>query len=97
MEKISPEKLAEIIESHDKWLVDDPAGKRANLKGVNLESANLWCANLMGANLESANLWGANLESANLDKKYIQKAAEEKPVDNGFAYEIADQSEVGNG
>ena len=38
----------------------------ANLEGANLGVANLFGANLTVANLEGANLGGANLEGANL-------------------------------
>ena len=58
--------LSEIIENHEKWLIEEEGGVRANLVR----------ANLVRANLESANLYSANLESANLESaKNIEFAA----------------------
>jgi hypothetical protein len=74
MSMISPEKLKEIIESHGKWLRDEPGGSRANLSGANLSGANLSGANLSGANLSGANLSGAYLSDANLSDAYLSDA-----------------------
>ena len=49
MDKITVEKLREIIESHGRWLRDEEAGQRADLSGANLSRADLSCANLSGA------------------------------------------------
>ena len=54
MEKISAEKLAEIIESHGKWRRDEDGGVRAYLSGANLSGAYLSGAYLIGADLSRA-------------------------------------------
>jgi hypothetical protein len=59
------EELNQILNKHKLWLRCE-GGKRANLSGANLRSADLSGANLSGANLRSADLSGANLRSANL-------------------------------
>jgi Pentapeptide repeats (8 copies) len=64
---LTPERVKEIIDSHGKWLRDEPGGSRAYLSGANLSGANL-----SGANLSGADLSGANLSGANLNKKYLQ-------------------------
>ena len=58
--------IKEILEKHQKWLVGEPGGERANLRGANLYGANLYGANLYGADLSGANLYGANLYGADL-------------------------------
>ena len=58
--------LENVLKLHQKWMSNEPDGKRANLWGANLREANLREANLRGANLWGANLWGANLREANL-------------------------------
>ena len=59
-------KLNKVLADHQKWLIDEQDGKRANLSGANLSGANLSVANLSRANLSGANLSGANLSGANL-------------------------------
>jgi len=46
----------------------------ADLRGANLQDADLWRANLRGANLQGADLKGANLRSANLDGANLRDA-----------------------
>ena len=65
---MSPSELQSVLDLHDKWLLDEDGGIRANLEGANLYGANLEGANLEGANLEGANLTRANLEGANLTR-----------------------------
>lgn len=77
--KITQEKLKEIIASHGKWLRDEGGGERANLRGADLEGADLRYANLKGADLEGAylryaDLRGADLEGANLRGAYLEGA-----------------------
>ena len=48
--------------------------RRADLHGANLEEANLQWANLRGANLEGANLRGANLEWADMEEANLTRA-----------------------
>ena len=72
-------KLNEILKKHEKWLIDEANGKRANLEqanleGVNLKGANLEEANLKGANLEWANLEWANLKGVNLERANLEEA-----------------------
>jgi hypothetical protein len=66
MKTYTKEELAQILDSHKKWLNGDFSGSLANLSGANLSRANLSLANLSGANLSLANLSGANLSLANL-------------------------------
>ena len=77
--KISEKRLKLVLELHQKWLNNEPDGKRANLESTNLEFANLESAHLEFANLESANLKYANLkyahlESANLESAHLESA-----------------------
>jgi hypothetical protein len=65
MEKITVEKLRDIVESHGRWW-RGKGGERANLSRANLSGADLYGANLSGANLSGANLYGANLSGADL-------------------------------
>ena len=74
MKKITQEELDVFLRKHKLWLQNDPKGERANLRGANLSSANLWGANLSSANLSSANLWGANLSSADLSNANLSSA-----------------------
>ena len=67
MEKLSIEKLQEIIENHGKWLIDSNEGSKANLCDANLRGADMCDANLCGADL-----CGANLRDTNLPKQIIQ-------------------------
>jgi len=50
----------------NQWRESD-SQQNIDLKGVNLNGANLSDANLKGANLSSANLLGASLEGTNLN------------------------------
>ena len=58
--------IKEVLNNHLKWLKNDPAGRRANLRGADLRGANLRGAELYGANLRCADLYGAELYGANL-------------------------------
>lgn len=49
--------LQNVLKLHQKWINNEPDGKRANLWGADLREANLW----------GANLWEADLREANLD------------------------------
>ena len=77
--------LSEIIENHEKWLIEEEGGVRANLVRANLVRANLVRANLESANLESANLESANLESANLYSANLESANIESAKNIEFA------------
>jgi uncharacterized protein YjbI with pentapeptide repeats len=63
---MNTEQIKETLRLHSLWLVNDLAGKRANLCGANLYGADLRSANLSGANLYGAYLRSANLSGANL-------------------------------
>ncbi len=63
-----------ILTLHAKWLRGEPGGKRANLYGANLRSADLSSANLYGASLRSADLYGADLYGANLRSADLSNA-----------------------
>jgi hypothetical protein len=63
---MTPEELRQIISAHEKWLLCEEGGKRANLRRANLSDADLRRANLSGANLSDADLSDADLSGANL-------------------------------
>ena len=71
---ISKRKLNSILNKHKMWLLNDPEGERANLRGADLIRANLREANLREANLIRANLREANLREANLYKVDLMEA-----------------------
>ena len=63
--------LKAILDLHEKWLIKEPDGKRANLymadlRGADLSGAYLSGAKLSGADLRDADLRGADLSGANL-------------------------------
>ena len=58
--------IKEVLNNHLKWLKNDPAGRRANLRGADLRGANLRGAELYGANLRCADLYCADLRCAEL-------------------------------
>jgi len=58
--------LQKILELHQKWLVDEECGEKADLRYADLRYANLTNANLTNANLTNADLTNANLTNANL-------------------------------
>ena len=71
--------LDAVLVMHAKWLREENDGKRANLRGAYLVSANLRGANLRGAYLSgaylgSADLSGADLGSANLGSADLRGA-----------------------
>ena len=79
MEKITQEKLNEILDLHKKWINSEDGGKCANLcnaalYGADLRGANLCGANLYGANLSNANLCGADLYDADLSNANLRGA-----------------------
>lgn len=68
---MTKEELNEIIEKHRKWLVGDPTGERANLRGVDLSGTSiigvsLAYACLAGATIAQATIRGTNLMGATL-------------------------------
>ena len=63
---MNADELRDVLDQHEKWLIDEEGGERANLSEANLNEANLRGANLRGANLRGADLRGANLSGANL-------------------------------
>ena len=76
--------LKNILKRHQKWIIDEPGGERADLQGAdlrgadlreaNLREANLWEADLQGADLRGANLWEADLREADLRGAYLREA-----------------------
>ena len=66
MRTFTKEELAEIIESHGKWLHGNDGGERADLSYSNLSGSNLSYSNLSGSNLSYSNLSGSNLSYSNL-------------------------------
>ena len=79
MKNITKEELDSILNKHKMWLLNDPEGERADLRGAdlsgaNLFRANLWGANLWGANLSRTDLRGANLSAADLSRADLSAA-----------------------
>ena len=76
--------LKNILKRHQKWIIDEPGGERADLRGAdlrgadlreaNLREANLWEADLREADLRGANLWEADLREADLRGAYLREA-----------------------
>lgn len=58
--------LDKIIALHEKWVVDNHDGKRADLSGADLFRSDLSDAILFDANLSNADLRGADLSGADL-------------------------------
>lgn len=58
--------LKSILNLHEKWLIKEPDGKRANLYMADLRGADLSGAYLSGAKLSGADLRGADLRGADL-------------------------------
>ena len=71
---ISKYKLNSILNKHEMWLLNDPKGERADLRGADLRGANLSGANLSGAILYKADLRGADLSGATLYKADLREA-----------------------
>ena len=61
---MNADELTKILNLHKNWLLDEPGGARADLRGANLSRANLSRADLSRANLRGANLSGADLSEA---------------------------------
>lgn len=58
--------LKEVLRLHERWIIDDKDGRRADLSGANLGRAGLRGADLRGADLRCAYLGGAGLRRAYL-------------------------------
>ena len=68
------EELKKVIELHQKWLNDEPDGKKADLRWANLRKADLRWADLSEADLSEANLSEANLSEADLSEANLRWA-----------------------
>ena len=66
--------LQNVLKLHQKWMNNEPDGKRANLRGADLREADLRGADLREANLWEANLWRADLREANLRGADLREA-----------------------
>jgi len=71
-EKIISQEIEDILGLHEKWLYEEPGGKRADfsgkdLSGIDLSGIDLSGAAFYGANLTGASLKGSILENAGLD------------------------------
>ena len=66
--------LKEILRLHALWLEDADQGRRANLRGVDLQRTDLRGADLSYADLREANLREANLRFADLRKADLRGA-----------------------
>jgi len=71
---VTKDELIPILEKHEKWLINEDGGERANLSDADLRGANLSWANLREANLSEADLRGANLSWANLRGADLREA-----------------------
>ena len=69
-----PTEIAKMLDSHKRYLNDEPGGKRADLHGADLQKANLYGANLQDANLKETDLRGADLRRANLRNASLRGA-----------------------
>ena len=73
------DQLAAALAAHARWLENNPAGARADLReadlqGSDLQKADLREADLQGANLRGANLWRADLRGADLWRANLREA-----------------------
>ena len=66
--------LKNILDLHEKWLNNEPDGKKADLRWADLRLADLSRTNLHGADLSGADLSGANLREANLSEACLRNA-----------------------
>ena len=66
--------LKNILKRHQKWIIDEPGGERADLQGADLREADLREADLRGADLREADLRGANLWEADLRRADLRGA-----------------------
>ena len=66
--------LKAILDLHEKWLIKEPDGKRANLYMADLRGADLSGTNLRGTNLIGADLSGCNLGCADLSGSNLCRA-----------------------
>jgi len=64
--KMTMEKLQSILEEHEKYLLNEEDGSRADLSDEDLSYVDLTGKNLSGANLKFADLYGADLKDTNL-------------------------------
>ena len=74
LKKYTIDELKEIIKKHEKWLIDEDGGEKADLQHADLQHADLQDADLQHANLQHANLRCANLQNANLRSADLQHA-----------------------
>ena len=71
---ISKCELNSILNKHKMWLLNDPRGERADLRGANLMGANLREADLRGADLSGADIYKADLREAELIEANLRGA-----------------------
>ena len=74
MDPMTQDKIAEVLERHNLWLIDPGKGEQADLRGAKLQYADLQYAKLRGANLQGADLQGADLRGAKLQGADLQYA-----------------------
>ncbi len=75
LREVSKDELKQVLEAHEKWVQSDKKeGKRADLSGANLLTANLEGVSLRWANLQGAVLFRANLQGADLREADLQGA-----------------------
>lgn len=68
---MSPKKLSEMLRLHVAWLNNDPAGKRAVFRNVNLNKANLSDVNLSRAAFSNVSMSGCSMQSIRLKDAYF--------------------------
>jgi len=65
---VTSDEIKTVLDLHAKWVRDEDGGKRAYLRGANLQRAYLHGAYLHGAYLQDANLRGAYLQGAKVSE-----------------------------
>ena len=73
-ERLTPEQIAKILAAHLCWRRGEAGGKRADLRGADLQRAYLQGADLRGAYLQGVYLQGADLQGAYLQGVYLRGA-----------------------
>jgi len=66
MKRYTPKELSKVLADHNKWVLGETGGERADLIGAYLSGADLRGAYLSGAYLIGADLRGADLRGADL-------------------------------
>ena len=74
MKTYTTDEIAEVIDRHVKWVLNEAGGERADLSRADLSRADLSRADLSGADLSGAYLSRAYLSGADLRGAYLSEA-----------------------